>query len=137
MPFSSSNSSSSDTCSSGSGCDSTSDRSLISEAPLSNRALVSLDASQAFMDGVWVGFSRCPHGLCYTSLRVESLGVRRLARPSLHLGGRSWGFPNLCLSSLPPKLYPHISESFQLPSSYKLKATKDTKTVSQSPHHDH
>ena len=68
---------------------------------------------------------------------MESLGVKRLAKPFLHSGGCSWGLPDLCLSSLPAKWYPHISEMFKVPSSYKLRALKDTKTVSQSPYHDH
>ena len=66
--------------------------------------MIALEASQAFMDGAKVSFSRCPHGSGFTALRVssgclhglgfailrmKSLGVKRLAKPSLLLGGRS------------------------------------------------
>ena len=83
MSSSSSESSSLNACSSGSssnsGGGSSSGRSLISETPLSDRIVVALEASQAFMDGAEVGSSKYPHGLDFTTLRVESLGVRRLA----------------------------------------------------------
>ena len=65
---------------------------------LPGKVVVTLEAFQASMDDVKVGSSRCPHGLDLTSLRVESLGVKRLAKPSLHSSGRSWGLLDLCLS---------------------------------------
>ena len=51
--------------------------------------MVALKVSQASMDGAKVGSSRCPNGLGFTTLRVESLGTMLLARPSLLSGGRS------------------------------------------------
>ena len=138
MLSSSSESSSSDAysigSSSSSGSGSSRGWSLISETPLSNRIMVAVEAS---MDGAEVGSSRCPHGLGFTTLRVESLRVRRLAKPSLHSGGHFWGLPDIYLSLFPLRWLPHISETFKLPSSYKLRAPKDTETVSQSPYYDH
>ena len=134
MPSSSSSSSSSDAHNSGSssGSSSGSDNSwnLISETSLSYKILIALEASQASMDGAKVGSSRCPHDLGFTTLRVKSLGDMSLARPSLLLRGRSWGRPDLYLSPIPLRLYPHISETFKLPYSYGLRVLEDTKTVS-------
>ena len=39
------------------------------------------------MDDAKVGSSKCPYGLDFTILKVESLRVKRLAKPSFHLGG--------------------------------------------------
>ena len=59
--------------------DSSSGQSLISKALLPGKVMVALEASQAFKNDVEVNSYRFPHGLGFTSLRVESLGVRRLA----------------------------------------------------------
>ena len=91
MSSSSSDSSNSDSCnggSSGSGSDRRSGQSLVSKASLPSKVVVALGASQASKHDVGVDSSRWPHGLSFTSLRVESLGVRRLAQPSLQWGGR-------------------------------------------------
>lgn len=101
---------------------------FVSEVSLHGKVVVALEASQASRDGVEVSSSRSLHGLGFTSLRVESLGIRRLAQPSLHSGGRTWGFPDQCLSSLPPTWYPHILDTFHFLS---------TETILQSPYHDH
>ena len=90
--------------------------------------MVALKASQAFKDGVEAGSSRSLYGLGFTSLRVEFLEVRRLARPSFHSDGRYWGFPTW---------YPHIADTFHLFFSYKLRKLEELKTVLQSPYHDH
>ena len=101
-----------------------------------NEVVIALEASQVSMDGVEVGFSKCPHGLTFTTLRVESLGTKSLARPSLLSGGRSWGLFDLYFSFISPRWYPHISESFKLPFSYELRVPKDIETILQSPYHD-
>ena len=79
MPYSSSSSSSSDARSS----ESSSGRSLDGETHLPDKVVVALEASQASMDSAKVSFFRCPHGLSFTTLRVEFLGTKHLARPFL------------------------------------------------------
>ena len=98
MLSSSSESFSSDARSSGisSSSGSSSGRSLISETPLLDRIVVALEASQASMDGAAISSFRCPHSLSFTTLRVESLRVKRLAKPFFHTGGYSWGLFNIC-----------------------------------------
>ena len=64
-------------------------KSLVSEVSLHGKVVVALKASQAVKDGVEVDSSRSLHGLGFTSLRVESLGVKRSSQPSLHLSGCS------------------------------------------------
>ena len=123
--FSSSNARNNGRDSSINSCNS-SDQSLISEAPLLDKVVVALEALQTSITGIEVCSSRCPHGLGFATLRVESLGIRRLAKLFFLLGGRSWGLPD-----------PYRLETFSLPSSYQLKAPKDMKTVSQNPYHDH
>ena len=92
MPSSFSESSSSKDRSSGSSSNSdngsSGGRSLIIETPLSDRIMVALEAFQASIGGVEVGFSRCSHGLGFITLRVESSRVRRVTKLSLHSGGR-------------------------------------------------
>ena len=80
MSFSSSDSSSlDDRCSSSSG--NSSGQSSISYVLSSNvdSLMIALVAPQASQGNVGAGSSRNSYGLGYTSLRVESLGVRRLA----------------------------------------------------------
>ena len=104
---------------------------------MSNRIIVSFEASQASMDGVEVVSSRCFYGHGFTTLRVESLRVRRLAKRSLLFGGRSWGLPDICLSLLPSRWYPYISKTFNLPPSYQHGVHEDMESILQSPYHDH
>ena len=47
------------------------------------------------------------------------------------------GLSDLCLSSLPPKWYPHISKTFHLPTLCKIREREKMKTISQSPYHNH
>ena len=94
---------------------------MVSKASLLGKVVVALGASQASEDDVGVDSSKCPHSLGFTFLRMEFLRIRRLAQPSFQSGGRSWGLLDLCLSSLPPRWYPHVSKTFWLPSSYKLR----------------
>ena len=91
MPSGSSSSSSSDAYSSESSSSSSSGsgRSIVGEISLSDKVVIALEAFQASMNGVEVSSSRCPHGLGYTTLRVDFLGTKHLARPSLLLRGCS------------------------------------------------
>ena len=86
--FSSSNARNNGRDSSINSCNS-SDQSLISEAPLLDKVVVALEAPQTSITGIEVCSSRCPHGLGFATLRVESLGIRRLAKLFFLLGGRS------------------------------------------------
>ena len=61
-------------------------RSSVSDASSFDNVVFALMASQASKDNVGVGLSKSFHGLNYTSLKVESLGVKRLAQPSFYFG---------------------------------------------------
>ena len=120
MPSSTSHFSSLDACSSG-GSGNSSGWSQVNETLLLDTIIIALKAFQTFIEGLGVGSSRCPNRLGYATLRVESLRPKSLARPSILSKGHSWGLLNLCLSSIPPQWYPHISETFTFLSSYQLR----------------